>query len=519
MPSTYGQANWFIFGSYIRLLQRGRLPGQVLNNSLSILAGWFMFAGMLFAELYYWYNDILLSGAALFLMLAATPILQLTAKKTRPATGTKGGWTGFGVSGAQWATVIIIASIVATALSLTGGLSWILSAVSPKPTVTPTSAISVLPPGFAYCPGLSGPGPSGSYAYGSQPSNCLPIGMNLQLGLRNAASTSALSGWTCQVIWGTGNVAVGGVAPGTPGTIAETVANTGANGNCVTSQNLYYPSWSLGIRICHQTTACSQSSYAQQEYVSVLPFPGGTVPFYYGTQAPTSTWTQPAVVNVVPMAGDLAASNTPEVGTFQSQNGTVIATAKTCYVNLANGNGGLNCFYGTGVYINSFTEVITNTYSTSTFPYIAGYTPFSDPILNLPSLGTLTTNLQLEVKQTGGSNPICTVTGGGGSYGFSNGPYVKAASVPDVIYATGDLSSGLTVNRVSGYSTISSGSVNIPFTANCQTLTAAAHADTDTFTFNLYTYYSVSWVSGNSGTLNTITAQTQMSQFVITMSS
>jgi hypothetical protein len=464
LKSTYGQPNWFIFGSLQQTLARG------LTNQ---------------------------------------------KKGKNGGGGSKYGWTGEKRQVTRLYALIIVASVLATALTLTGALSYLSSLAFPKATGPVSSATAVLPPGFAYCPGVTGTGPSGSFAYGSQPPTCLPIGMNLQIGLRNAASTAALTGWTCQVIWGSGNTAVAGVAPGTPGTIAETVANTGANGNCVTSANLYYPSWSVTLRICHQTTACSQSSYTQQEYVSVLPFPGGTIPFYYGNQAPSSTWTQPAVVNIVPMAGDLAASNTPIVSTFQAQNGTALATGLTCKTNVATGP----CSFGTGVYINSFTMVLTNKYASGTFPYIAGYTDFNDPVLNLPSLGVLTTDLQLEVKQTAGSNPICTVSGGGGTYGFTNGPYIKAASVPDVIYATPSLSTALIVNRVSGYNTISSGSVNIPFTANCQTLTAASNGDTDLFTFNVYTYYSLSWISANSGTLNTITAQTQMTAYTITMSS
>ncbi len=343
--------------------------------------------------------------------------------------------------------------------------------------------------------------------------------MNLQVQLQNAATSAGLSGWTCQFIWNGGSSTTNGVSPGTTGTIAESVVNTAASGNCVTTANSYYAGWSLLIRVCHQATACTTASYAQQEFVAVVPLPGGTVPFYSGTQAPTAQWTQQFVLKIVPDAGDIAATNTPVVMTFQSQNGTVIATGKSCYTNLNNGNGGLNCSFGTGFYVNSFTITLTNTYSTSTFPFTAGYTPFpSDPILAIPGVNSFSTSLQLEVKQTGGTNAICTVGGSGFPNGQPNG-ITKSSATPDVIYASNDLSAALTVNKVNGYQTVSTGVTQLTFTANCQTLTAGAHADTDTFTFNLYTYYSLPWVQSNAGNLNTQTAVTQMSQYVITMTS
>lgn len=338
--------------------------------------------------------------------------------------------------------------------------------------------------------------------------------MNLQVHLQNVVTTTSLSGWTCQVIWGYGNLAVAGVSPGTPGQIAETVANTGANGNCVTSANLYYSGWALYVKICHQTTACTTASYAQQEYVSVLTLPGGTVPFYAGTQAPTTTWTQPFSVPILPMAGDLAASNTPVTMVFKVANGTALATGKTCLLNVAAG-GGQACFFGSGVYQMTFSLTLTNTYTTSTFPYAAGFTPFSgslDP-LNY-NVGQLTTTLQLEDKQTAGSDPIPVITTTLGT-GFSNGPITKAGSVPDVIYATPDLSSALTVNQQNGFVTISPGSTTIYFNANAAGMTTGS--DAATLTFNLYAYYSLSWVSANGGTLNTAQAVTQMSQFVVTI--
>ncbi len=339
--------------------------------------------------------------------------------------------------------------------------------------------------------------------------------MNLQIHLQNIVTSASLSGWTCQVIWGFGNQVVAGVSPGTPGQIAETVANTGSNGNCTTSANLYYAGWQLNIKICHQTTACTTSSYAQQEYVAVLALPGGTVPFYAGTQAPTTTWTQPFTVPILPMVGDLAASNTPITMTFRVANGTAIATAKTCYLNVATSATSGGCYFGTGAYQMTFSITLTNTYTTSTFPYSAGYTPFNgalDP-LNY-NVGQLTTTLQLEDKQTAGSDPIPQITATTGT-GFSNGPITKSGSVPDVIYATPDLSGALTVSQQNGFVTISPGSTTIYFNANAAGMTTGS--DAATLTFNLYTYYSFSWVSANGGTLNTAQAVTQMSQFVITI--
>lgn len=345
--------------------------------------------------------------------------------------------------------------------------------------------------------------------------------MNLQIGLQNAASNAALSGWTCQVIWGTGNTAVAGTLPGTPNTVAETVANTASNGLCTTTKILYYAGWQLYVKLCHQTTACTSSSPGQQEYVAVVPLPGGTVPFFAGTQAPTTTWTQPFVIYVTPMAGDIAASNTPITFTFQAQNGTAIATSKTCYTNAASSATSGGCFFGSGSYQQQFTITLTNTYTTSSFPFLAGYTDWNSALdyLVQPGLGTLSTNLYLEDKQTAGSNPICTLTTSS-PLGFSNAanPTSKQSTVPDVVYVTPSLSSALTINKPNGYFTTSTGVTTIQFTANCATLTTSSHGDTDSFTFNLYTYFSPTFAVGNSGTVDSI-AVTQMSQFVITMSS
>lgn len=510
---------WSIFGPYVRLLQRGRLPAQTtITKAYARLAAWTLGAALLFAELYTYYNEILLAGTSLLLMLAATPLyLHVTNSRKRTST-MRGGWTGFGTAGAKWFFVIVVVSIVVITATLTGALSFLGSITRPTNPLVSSSGVT-LPAGYAFCPGAPpGPGASGSYAYGAQPSNCLPLGMNLQIGLQNLASTSPLSGWTCQIIWNAGNAAVAGAQPGTPGTISETIANTGSNGLCTTAQKLYYPSWSLSVRVCHQTTACSNGSptYGQQEYVSVQPIPGGTVPFYYGTQAPTTTWTQPFTQLIVPMAGDIAASNTPIKMILQAQNGTVIPTGGTGAVNSATAPAGDTFYFGAGVYINTFTVTLTDTYTTSTFPFVAGYTDFSDPILGIPALGTLSTNLQLEVKQTAGSNPICTVTSG---FANSGAPYIRAASVPDAIYVSGTLSTALTVNKPNGYAVTSPGTTAIPFQLNCQTLTAGSHADTNLLTFNLYAYYSVSWVSTNSGTLNTQTAVTQMTAYTETVTS
>lgn len=369
---------------------------------------------------------------------------------------------------------------------------------------------AVLPAGTSNCPGV------GTYAVGSQPGNCLIVPMNLQIHLQNLVTSAALSGWTCQVLWGTGNTVVAGTSPGPAGQIAETVANTASNGNCVTSANFYYAGWQLNLKICHQTTACTTSSYAQQEYVAILPLPGGTVPFYTGTQAPTSTWTQQFTVLVTPMAGDLAASNTPITLTkFTLPNGTSIATGTTCFLNEAKGTH--SCYLGAGVFSGQISVTLQNTYSTSTYPYVAGYTDFNgnqDPI-EPPNIGQLSTNLQQEVKQTSGSDPIPVISGGG-SYGFSNGPYTKAASVPDQIYATPSLSTILTINQQNGYTTPNPpGTVTIVFQFNAQGMSTSS--DQATLTFNLYAYYSVSWVAANGGTLNTATAVTQMSQYVLTL--
>jgi hypothetical protein len=363
---------------------------------------------------------------------------------------------------------------------------------------------SVLPAGTAAC-GTS------SYTYGNQPSNCLPQGVNLQLHLQNQATTSALSGWTVQLLWN-GGPCINGNCPGTTGQIAETVANTPASGNAVTSANLYWSSWSLQLRICHQATACGSTPFGQQEYVSVINLPGGTVPFYLGTQSPTSTQTLPMTVNIVPMAGDIAASNTPiSMTTFQLPNGTSVGTGLTCFLNEAVGTH--VCYLGSGVYKGQLSLTMTNTYAPSTYPYVAGYTDFSDPTLG-KNEGTMSTNLQLEVKQTSGSHPVPTIATVGGSSGFSNGPYTIPGSTPDFIYATPTLSTLLTVNRISGTQTPSGGVVSIQFTFDASSMTTSG--DKCTLTFNVYAYYSITWVGNNAGSVNS-EAVTQMTQFQLTL--
>lgn len=380
------------------------------------------------------------------------------------------------------------------------------------PQLTQRAAIvgtgQVLSGGQTACPGQSG-----TFDYLSPPAGCLNIGQKIEVKLTDAYSAAALSGWTCQLM------SNGGPVNQNPaGYIYETSANTGSNGLCSGFAGVYYPGQALIVKVCEQTTTCTSSSYAQQVtvYYRALPgpqgLPGGTVPFWPGTQSPTTTPTLSLNMPVVRTAGDAAGSNTPYAFTFVLANGTRIATASTCWLNQAAGTN--TCFLGAGVKKPSFTFTISNTYTVSTFPNGAGYVSFTQT--DVPANGLLTNVLSLEIKQTVGSNPIPVMLAGQtGPFG-SSPTATKQGSVPDVFYMTGDLSDKL-VKVVDASGTVQKSGVFTETFAVDATAMSTTN-DAASLTFNLYIYFSITWFSTYSGTFNT-EAVTQMSQFVLTLKS
>lgn len=360
------------------------------------------------------------------------------------------------------------------------------------------------PPGTAYCPATGT-----STAGNAPPLGCMSVPMTATITLQDLYGQSALlSNWECQII------SNGGLYnPQPQGYVYESV--TSSSGVC-TGTYKYNPGASLLLHVCHDTSACGSTDYAQQKTNLEMPFPGynggpgGTFPFYQGNQAPTSTYAQTFTVPIGILAGDKAASNTPINSIVTLGNGTSIATGLTCYLNLAKGT--QPCYFGT-TYQPTINFALFNTLT------CAANTPCGDtfngfyPIqLQSPqsAVGTLTgAALQIEIKQTGGSDPIpvpATV--------FSK-VVAKQGSVPDVIWATGDLTQSLSIARDQN------GNLLPGFAGTYQTFQVTYNSagmtsgsDTATVTFNLYTYWSLSYWQTN-GSINT-QAVTQMTQFVVT---
>lgn len=360
-------------------------------------------------------------------------------------------------------------------------------------------------PGYAYCPA------TGSIAYGSSPpTGCLNIPMTATITLQDVYGQNALlSSWECQIL------SNGGPFNTQPsGYVYESL--TSSSGVC-TGTVKYNPGASLILHVCHDTSACGSSDYAQQKTSLEIAFPGyaggpgGTFPFYQGNQAPTSTYAQTFTVPIGQLAGDKGATNTPINSVVTFGNGTTVATGTTCYLNQAKGTN--PCYFGL-TYQPTLNFALYNTLT------CAANTPCGDtfnsffPIqLQSPgsAVGTLLgAVLQVEVKQTGGSDPIPTLTGP-----FSK-VVQKVGSVPDVIWSTGDLTQPLTIARDQNGNLLPgfTGSYQTGFiTLNSAGMTSSS--DTATVTFNLYTYWSLSYWQ-NNGSINS-QAVTQMTQYQLTV--
>lgn len=319
-----------------------------------------------------------------------------------------------------------------------------------------------------------------------------------------------LSSWECQII---SNGGVGNPQPS--GYVYESL--TSSSGLC-TGTYKYSAGWSLTLHICHDTSACASTDYARQITSLELGFPGyqsgpgGTFPFYQGNQAPTSTYAETFTVPVGILAGDKAVSNTPITSKFVLGNGTTLSTGSTCTLNKAQ-NGTNTCFFGT-TYNPTVTMTLYNTLTCSAnTPCGDTFNSFTPIQLQSPgsAVGTLLgAVLQVEVKQTQGNDPIPTLAG----------PFTKVVtktgSVPDVIYSTGDLSQPLTIARDQNGNLLPG--ITASFTTGQFTISAAGmttQGDNALLTFNLYTYWSLSYWQ-NNGSINT-QAVTQMTAYTLTV--
>jgi hypothetical protein len=269
--------------------------------------------------------------------------------------------------------------------------------------------------------------------------------------------------------------------------------------------------------ICHQTTACGTGSFAKQVTTIYVGFPGlpgapgGTIPFFPGTQSPTSTPTTGFFLPVLLLAGDAATSNTPLTFLFQFANGTAVSTGTTCFLNQAKGTN--PCYFGAGVTKPTFTFQLSHNF-VGTVPYANGFNTFNE--LNLPSRGVLTTNIRLEIKQTTGSDPIpIMLSSGPGSGPWPSSPTAtKQGSVPDVFYVSGDQAGTLTQKINQDNTIASSGSSSFSF--GIDTTAQSTSGDKSQLLIDVLTYFSFSYFSTNNGSANS-EAVTQMTQYTITL--
>lgn len=393
---------------------------------------------------------------------------------------------------------------VGVALFIIATLS--VSLIYVLPFLTKPAAIfgagQALPNGQAFCPN-----DGKTYASTSPPSGCLTTPQFLQVTLFDAGNTAnKLSGWSASLI-----------DPQANGNVIDSCTNTGANGQCLFNSVGYNPGRALRMWICDQTTACGTSAFAQQKTVLDVPFPGlpgapgGTIPFFPGTQSPTATPTTGFNLAILKLAGDAATSNTPYTNLFQAANGTTIATATTCFLNQAKGTN--PCYLGSGVKVPTFTFKISPNF-VGTNPYSYGFNTF--PYSNFPIRGTLTTVLRLEVKQTAGADPLC----GFSNSGSGSGPWpslptaTKQGSTPDVFYISGDQAAGFTVKINQDGTIASAGAQTFSFATDCTAM--GTSGDKTQFLLDLMTYFSFTYFTTTNGSTNTESVS-QMTQFTITL--
>jgi hypothetical protein len=337
----------------------------------------------------------------------------------------------------------------------------------------------------------------------------LSIGQNLGITLVDFGNTATkLSGWSAALI---SNGGYGTNAP--TGSTVDSCLNTGSNGLCTFSAIGYTPGASYTMWICHQTTACGSGSYTAQitTYQVAFPglagLPGGTIPFWPGTQAPTSTPTAQFFLPVLVLPGDAAASSTPYTMTFNMPNGTSIATGSTCFLNQAKGTN--PCYFGSGVTKPTFTFQISNNF-VGTVPYATGFTPSTK--VDIPGRGLLTQPVINEFKQTAGSDPIAVMTSS--SIWPTTPTATKQGTVPDVFYVSGDQSGTLGTQVTAGPVVVKIGSQTYSFAVDASVMSTSG--DKTLITISLRVNFSLTYFTTTFGSFNT-ESTTTMTSYTLTL--
>jgi hypothetical protein len=394
--------------------------------------------------------------------------------------------------------IIVIGGGFSAAYVYTGGFKFSAVPGPYNPGVSTTSAGS----GACVTDGLvhvvTSPGP------------CYNVQQFVQVHLFDNYAGSSLSGWSCTFY----------TLSGGAWTFAESVTNTAANGNCVTTGS-YSPGTPMYVWACHSSSACASTSYTQQitDYFAPLPPPNGltigagtvslaNVP---ATSTPTETTNLPLVL----LAGDKAASNTPFNCVLKAPNGTAIinsacasAASATCYLNEASGTH--PCYLGTGT-TNvklSFSLQYQVSFSTTTYPYGLGFASFTP--VNNPSRGTLSSGITMEEKQASGTDfSIPTMLG---TTFTKNGQFLSST---DALYYATPSDSSITKTVASDGTVTNTGQTSQTITIDASSQAGATSADQTTFTFKFYAYFSVSFYTAN-GAINS-EAVTQAATVTLTL--
>jgi hypothetical protein len=396
---------------------------------------------------------------------------------------------------------IVVVGLVIAFLIITGFMQGWFKLPSGASVIHPPTPPYPTQSGQAYCPA------TGTLAnVNSPPPGCLNVAQKVYVTLLDQYGTTSFgTSWGCRI-------ESGGPGPTTSAGSGKILENTGAlvGGQCQ-SQSYYLPGQPLIVEVCDQSSACTSTSFGQQEtvYYSPIPSPGsvgtGTVAFCSAPCSQSSP-TDTATLSLTILAGQQTASNTPYTSTFQLPNGTNINSGSTCYVNEAKGSH--SCYLGASNYQLPFQLTYQLSYVTSSFPYGAGFLSFNE--YDQPLKGQLSAGVTFTLA-AGTGTQMCTSSGG--SFGTTPTYGASAATNKLFAYTPSDQSmtratdgSGNIINGLTG-------TVPISVILNCLPLTTSAN--TNTLTFNLYVYFSLSYFTAN-GVVNN-EAVTQATQYTLTL--
>lgn len=345
----------------------------------------------------------------------------------------------------------------------------------------------------------------------TSPGPCYNTPQFVQVHLSDAYAGAALSGYSCTFF-----TLVGGVWQ-----FQESVTNTAANGNCVTTGS-YAPGTPMFVWACKDASACSSSDYNQQKttFWSALPPPNG-LSVGAGTVSlaavpATSTPTEYVNLPLVILAGDKATSNTPFQIKLVLPNGTAVinppsvnsAGTATCYLNEASGTH--TCYLGSGT-TNvklSFSFQWQVSYSQTSYPYGLGYS--SSIPQNNPSRGTLSMGVTMEIKQASGTDfSIPTVLG---TTFTKNGQFLSST---DALYYAVPTDSSVTKTVGPDGTVTNVGATSQSLTIDASSQAGATSGDQTTVKVILYAYFSVNYYTAN-GSVNS-EAVTQATTMTLTL--